>query len=197
MKKIMICILFVLFGTSVSLAQDTNKGMEAFQIGDYATAMKEFQSLAELGDADAQNKLGIMYEYGLGVVKDATNAAKWYLLAAEHGNASTQYKLGLMYNEGTGVLQDYAKALKWYQLSADQGNKTAQALLGLMYEEGNGVLKDNVTAHMWYNIASANGHESAGGHRDKVAAFMTASGIEKATAMAAECMKSDYKKCGY
>ena len=197
MNRITLTLATVLsLAFSQASAQDFFKGVNAYKAGDYATAMKEFQPLAELGDADAQIKLGIMYEYGLGVVKDATNAAKWYRQAAEHGNAFSQYKLGLMYNEGTGVLQDYAKALKWYQLSADQGNKTAQALLGLMYEEGNGVLKDNVTAHMWYNIASANGHESAGRHRDKLAALMTDSGTEKATAMARECMKSDYKKCG-
>ena len=33
--------------------------------------------------------------------------------------------------------------------------------------------------------------------RDGRASFMTYTGIEKATAMAKECMKSDYKKCGY
>ena len=66
-----------------------------------------------------------------------------------------------------------------------------------MYQFGDGVLQDNVTAHMWYNIASANGHEKAGEFRDKLADLMTADAIEKATAMASECMKSNYKKCGY
>ena len=50
---------------------------------------------------------------------------------------------------------------------------------------------------MWYNIASANGYEKAGGYRDERAGLMTASDISKATAMARECMASDYKKCGY
>ena len=47
---------------------------------------------------------------------------------------------------------------------------------------------------MWYNISSANGGISG---RDWVAGLMTATDISKATAMARECMKSNYKKCGY
>ena len=142
-------------------AQDFNKGMEAAQAGDFATALKEWQPLAEQGNANAQNNLGLMYV------------------------------------NGQGVLQDYAEAVKWYRLSAEQGNADAQRNLGSMYEYGDGVLQDNVTAHMWYNIASANGHETAGVWKDVRAGLMTADAIEKATAMARECMNSNYKKCGY
>ena len=66
-----------------------------------------------------------------------------------------------------------------------------------MYELGSGVLQDNVTAHMWYNISSANGFVVAGKHRNELSSIMTSEAIEKATAMARECMKSDYKNCGY
>ncbi|MDA8803174.1 hypothetical protein N9N65_03975 [Amylibacter sp.] len=41
------------------------------------------------------------------------------------------------------------------------------------------------------------GHETAGEYRDKRAGLMTADAVEKATAMAREFMKSNYKKCGY
>ena len=66
-----------------------------------------------------------------------------------------------------------------------------------MYKKGEGVFLDNVTAHMWLNIASANGFGLAGEWRDDRAGFMTPDAIEKATAMAAECMSNAYKKCGY
>ena len=49
---------------------------------------------------------------------------------------------------------------------------------------------------MWYNIASANGNEEAGELRNNREKKMTSAGIEKATAMARECMSSGYKKCG-
>ena len=102
-----------------------------------------------------------------------------------------------MYKNGNGVLKDYAEAVKWWRLSAEQGNASAQSNLGVMYQLGMSVLKDNVTTHMWYNIASANGHNEAGEWRNERAGLMTAEDISKATAMARECMSSNYKKCGY
>ena len=51
-------------------------------------------------------------------------------------------------------------------------------------------------AHMWCNIASANGMKLAGENRDKLAKKMSNTAIEKAQAMARECMSSGYTKCG-
>ena len=83
------------------------------------------------------------------------------------------------------------------QLAADQGDAYAQFNLGNRYRQGQGVLQDNVIAHMWYNIASANGNGKAAERRDERAGLMTSAAIEKAQAMARECMSSGYKKCGY
>jgi uncharacterized protein len=181
-------------------AQDFNKGNEAYKLGDYSTALKEWKPLAEQGNERAQYLLGVIYSQtfgkGYGVLKDATEAAKWYRLSAEQGNDAAQFNLGVMYKNGNGVLQDYSEAVKWHRLSAEQGYAYAQSSFGVMYEYGTGVLQDNVTAHMWYNIASANGHEMAGEYRDEVANLMTPNAIEKATTMARECMNSNYKKCG-
>ena len=54
----------------------------------------------------------------------------------------------------------------------------------------------NAVAHMWYNIGAANGNELSGTNRDIVAKRMTPAAIEKAQAMARECMSSGYTKCG-
>ncbi len=61
-------------------------GMEAYDKGDYATALKEFRVLAEQGYAGAQNNLGLMYEYGEGVPQDDVQARMWLNLAAAQGN---------------------------------------------------------------------------------------------------------------
>lgn len=196
MKKLLVCILFVLLGTQM-FAQEIDKGYESYNDGDYATALQEWKPLAEQGYAFAQYNLGILYEYGNGVPKDYVEAVKWYRLSAEQGYAISQYSLGLMYSNGYGVLKDKAEAVKWWRLSAEQGYVYAQGMLGIMYELGEGVLKDDITAHMWYNIASGNGHKSAGDWRDGRAGFMSASDIKKATDMANKCMENDYKKCGY
>ena len=63
-------------------------GMEAYDKGDYATALKEWRLAAAQGDADAQYGLGVMYNHARGVLQDYEEALLWYSLAAEQGQAS-------------------------------------------------------------------------------------------------------------
>ncbi len=166
-------ILTVMLSTTAT--QDYDKGVAAYKAGEYAAMLKEMKPLAEQGHAKAQNNLGVMYKSGKGVPQDYTEAVKWYRLAAE---------------------QSYAEAVKWYRLAAEQGHASAQYNLGTLCSKGNGVPQDNALAHMWYNIAAANGDDNASKYRDSVAAKMTSENIDKAQAMARECMASDYKNCG-
>ena len=190
-------LAFLMMLSSPVAAQDFQKGLAAAQAGDFATALLEWTALAEAGDTNAQYNLGIMYDNGYGVPQDYKEAVKWYRLAAEQGQARSQYNLGIMYDNGQGVPQDYKEAVKWYRLAAEQGYAKAQTNLGLMYGKGQGTLQDNATAHMWSNIGAANGEELGGTNRDKIAKRMTPAAIEKAQAMARECMNSGYTKCGY
>ena len=91
---------------------------------------------------------------------------------------------------------DYTTAIKEFRPLAEEGDARAQISLARMYHKGVGVLQDNVMAHMWYNIAAANGEETVGKWRDKIAEKMSPAAIEKAQAMARECMSSGYTKCG-
>ena len=130
----------VLLGSSgVNWSADFQKGLDAAQSGDFATALREWTPLAEQGDARAQLNLGFMYHQGQGVPQDDKTAVKWYLIAAEQGNARAQYNLGQMYRKGEGVPQDDKAAAKWYTLAAKQGIAIAQYSLGLMYDNGRGV----------------------------------------------------------
>ena len=56
----------------------------------YSKAAEIFGRLAEQGDADAQNYLGVMYKNGQGVKKDYVKAAEWFRKAAEQGYALAQ-----------------------------------------------------------------------------------------------------------
>ncbi len=60
-------------------------GVDAYNDGDYDTALKEFRPLAERGKAVAQWSLGIMYERGRSVPQDYVQAYRWYTLAAAKG----------------------------------------------------------------------------------------------------------------
>ena len=106
-------------------AQDYQRGMDAYNAGDYATALKEFRPLAEQGNADAQYHFGQMYEGGLGVNRDLSEAAKWHRVAAEQGHVKAQYTLGIMYFLGQGTLLDNSLAYMWWNLAAANGHKKA------------------------------------------------------------------------
>ena len=70
-----------------ALASDFEAGMEAYERGDYAVALREFRPLAEQGHAKTQFHLSVMYALGDGVAQDDTESMKWRRRAAEQGNA--------------------------------------------------------------------------------------------------------------
>ena len=100
-----ICLALGSFG--IGWSGDFQKGVNAYEKGDYATALKEWTPFADQGHAKAQYNLGVAYANGEGVFQDYKTAVKWYILSAEQGNAKAQYNLGIMYDNGKGVLQDY------------------------------------------------------------------------------------------
>jgi TPR repeat protein len=86
---------------------------------------------AELGNASAQFKLGLMYWTGWNdgngkwVATDYAAAVSWLRKAAEQGHAEAQGDLGIMYSRGQGVPKDYAAAVSWLRKAAEQGNAEA------------------------------------------------------------------------
>ena len=85
--------LFWFFIPGVSFA-DFNRGLEAYNRGDYATAMREWKSDAAQGNFVAQYNVGYLYESGQGVSQNYSEAARWYRLAADKGYALAQLNLG-------------------------------------------------------------------------------------------------------
>ena len=110
---------------------------------------------AELGDAQAQYKLGAIFFVGsLGVAKDEVEAVKWFRKAAEQNLADAQLNLGVCYANGQGVAKDELEAAKWYRKAAEQNLAGAQFNLGVCYANGQGVAKDAVEAVRWYRKAA-------------------------------------------
>jgi TPR repeat protein len=64
MRKLaaLLCLIFtvLLCSVGVSWSADFQKGLTAYDSGDYATALREWTPLAEQGYADAQYNLGVM-----------------------------------------------------------------------------------------------------------------------------------------
>jgi TPR repeat protein len=104
-------------------------GYQSYLKGDYSAAYNEWLPLAELGDAEAQYNLGVMYDEGAGMEQDLAAAAGWYRKAAEQGFMDAQTNLGIMYYHGQGVGRDHAEAARWFSLAASQGDSQAAAYL--------------------------------------------------------------------
>ncbi len=73
---------------------DFETAMDAYNRKDYATALREWQALAEQGEADAQDFLGTLHFKGWGVPQDYTKARQWWEKAAAQGSPSAQSDLG-------------------------------------------------------------------------------------------------------
>ena len=117
-----------LFLVAVALATapafgDFQAGQDAHDKGDYKTALREWQPLAEQGDSFAQFFLGLMYKNGEGVPQDYKKAIKYYTLSAEQGNISAQSNLGVMNYVGEGVAKNAVRAHMWINISALNGNE--------------------------------------------------------------------------
>ena len=121
-------LAFLMALSSPVIAQDFQKGFTAYNAGDFATALQEWTPLAEAGDVSVQFNLGLMYNYGEGVLQDYKEAVKWFRLAAEQGVAEAQIALAVMYEFGDGVLQDNTMAHMWYNIASANGHDKAGGL---------------------------------------------------------------------
>jgi len=174
---------------SASPISEADSANAAYQKGDYKTALKLAQPLADQGNARGQSMLGVLYYRGRGVARDDRAAIHWFRLAAEQGDVSARFYLGVIYSQGDGVPQDYAEAARWFGLAAGKGDPQAQYNLGLAYAQGQGVPQDNVTAHMWFNLAAARfpdsrGRDLATTNRDVVANKLNADQVTEAQNLA-------------
>ena len=76
-----------------------------------------YEQFAKRGFQSAQLKLGYLYENGIGVARDYTQALNWYTAAAQQGKSQgqAQYLLGRLYQFGwIGASPNQAMAKQWY-----------------------------------------------------------------------------------
>lgn len=147
----------IMGGVIFMVGRDLDKGAEAFQAGDFDTAIEEWLPMAESGNVVFQYNLGLAYVR----LDDFSEALKWFRLAAAQDFSSAQVDLGVMYGLGQGVPQSDAEAIKWYRLAAEQGNARGQTNLAWKYYQGQGVAQDYAESVKWYRLAAEQGYDVA------------------------------------
>jgi len=135
-------------------------GKDREKVKDYLSAFSLFRQAAEFGNADAMNRVGVMFEKGVGTQRDAVEALRWYRKAAESGDGMTaqnglgMYNVGSVYENGKGTSQDYQEALNWYRRAAAVGDCRSMSKIGWFYLNGLGVTQDYAAAMNWYRKAA-------------------------------------------
>ncbi|RDE06849.1 SPOR domain-containing protein [Sphingomonas aracearum] len=136
---------------------DTKAGVEAWQRGDYRTAVNEWRAAARANDADAQFNLGQAYKLGRGVPVDLPVAESWYQKAAAQGHPDAETNYGLiLFQNGK---RDQARP--WLEKAVARGEPRAQLVLGTMLYNGDGVPRDWPRAYALMVRASGSGMEQA------------------------------------
>jgi hypothetical protein len=97
-----------LAGTFAAVAGPWEDGMTAYNRGDYVPAIRMFRTLAEQGNAKAQNVLGVMFRKGEGVPKNPVRAHMWFSFAAKRGDADA--RAGLREVSRTMTAQEISQA---------------------------------------------------------------------------------------
>ncbi len=128
-------------------------GVEAWERGDYAAAVAEWEGPAAAGDPDALFNLGQAYRLGRGVPTDMERAEELYRAAAQAGHVQAADIYGLM------LFQDGRReeALPYVQAAATRGDPRAQYLVGIAHFNGDLVERDWSRAYALLTLANGAG----------------------------------------
>jgi uncharacterized protein len=130
-----------------------SSGITAFEYKQFSRAAGLLSPLAEQGIPDAQYRIAIMAQNGLGMLPNPLLAYTSMKRAAEAGLALAQHGLAFMYMEGECTDKNPEKAVHWFKKAAEQGLIGSLTTLAMMYEQGHGVEKDLDEANRLYRLA--------------------------------------------
>ncbi|MCH8081182.1 MAG: SEL1-like repeat protein [Proteobacteria bacterium] len=156
-KSIMFfCLALLVCATPAGQAaysQSLEDAIRNYQSGKYKKAERQWQNLAEAGNADALFNLGQMYHLGKKTAFDDNKAADYYLAAANLGHTAAARELGNLYFFSPGVNGGKEAAASWWLRAAEAGDGQAQYILGIVYFNGDGVNQDLTLGFAWTLLA--------------------------------------------
>lgn len=121
-----------------------------------AQAFDWYKKAAQLGDAQAQMKVGRFYRDGKGCKKNLNLAEHWLLKAAAQGKGAAAFNLGYLYKKDWDK-QDYQKSMLFFKQALKRGIVNSYASIGWMYQQGLGVKKSNAAAIRWFKLGIEKG----------------------------------------
>ena len=130
--------------------------------------------------APAQYRTGSLYEKGIGVARDVSQAKAWYTKAASNGNTRAMHNLAVLTADSGDGKPDYAGAVGWFTKAAEYGVRDSQFNLAVLYARGLGVQQNFVKSYVWFAIAAAQGDTDAAAKKKEVGARLDNKQMEQA-----------------
>lgn len=107
-----------------------NRGVDAYEKGDYPTAVKFYAIASEFGHRGAQCNLGFCYQHGQGCEKNDRMAVHYYQKAVAQESGVAEFNLASCYLRGEGGLPyNYKKARALLEKAERHGAEKAGAVL--------------------------------------------------------------------
>ncbi|MEM7196504.1 MAG: SPOR domain-containing protein [Pseudomonadota bacterium] len=187
------------FAVPAEAQQNTDhyqRGVEAYEQGEYELAANIWLIEAYEGSADAQFNLGVMFIEGKGVEQDRDEAVFWFTKAARLGHPDAQYNLGHLLLEQAGKDGNADEALEWWRLSAESGYAAAQFNYGRALYYGIGGDADIAESKVWLSRAADQGQPSAIRFMEKHGDIFVAMGEQQITDSTAREVANDVSKTG-
>jgi TPR repeat protein len=104
-------------------------------------ALPLFEKACKLSDERCFN-LGVMYDEGVVVKRDAAKAAELWQRACDHQMSMACFNLGIAAQKGDGLAKNAAKARAYFEAACDADYFDGCNNLGNMWEQGTGGAKD-------------------------------------------------------
>ncbi len=171
LSPISILAIFLLLNLHIEAqAARLEKGIRAYQRGEFTNAYQMLEPLAKEGDPQAQTMLGWMHEWGQSVHQSFITAEWWYVRASLQGydlaaqkRAQMHERMETMFQEGMTAFHrgDYVTARGFWSKLANQNHPAAQTNMGALYYEGLGVKRDWREARRWWSKAANLGYAEA------------------------------------
>lgn len=166
---------------------DTKSGVDAWERGEYAVAVKEWRPLAIAGDPDAQFNLGQAYKLGRGVPVDLGEAENWYRRAANQGHLQAEDNLGLV----MFTANKREAAMPFITRAAARGEPRAQYVLGTAHFNGDLATRDWPRAYALVKRASDAGLQVASARLAQLDTIIALEDRQRGLAMLPELEKSE------
>jgi len=136
-------------------------GLRAYSAGDFVTARRHWEDVAESGDPQAQFMLGHLVQNGLGQPWSNAAAARWYRLAADQGLPEAQTALADLYLRGVGVEPSLETGAQLLQRAAASDYPPAVYQFAELLLHGRGVQQDFDAALALFTRAAESGSSEA------------------------------------